>query len=323
MNKRDAVFALAALGAAPLAAIAQQPGRIWRIGVLRVRPIREWDEAFRQGLAERGYEQGRNIVIEYRWSDGNENFPALAAELVRLKVDLIVAGGRDAILAAQAATSTVPIVMMIGNDPIRLGIAKSFARPGGNVTGMSNMAEELNDKRLELLKFGLPAVMHVAVLTRHSADPNAGARVNDMQDAARKLGMKLLVVESRRAEDFEDAFAAMKTARVGALLVMADAGFTAERRRLVELAARNRLPTMYDNKAFTQGGGLMSYGPDLADIFRRTAGHVDKLLKGAKAAELPIEQPTKFELVVNLKTAKLLGISFPSSFLLRADRVIE
>ena len=291
--------------------------------MLRVRPIREWDEAFRQGLAERGYEQGRNIVIEYRWSDGNENFPALAAELVRLKVDLIVAGGRDAILAAQAATSTVPIVMMIGNDPIRLGIAKSFARPGGNVTGMSNMAEELNDKRLELLKFGLPAVMHVAVLTRHSADPNAGARVNDMQDAARKLGMKLLVVESRRAEDFEDAFAAMKTARVGALLVMADAGFTAERRRLVELAARNRLPTMYDNKAFTQGGGLMSYGPDLADIFRRTAGHVDKLLKGAKAAELPIEQPTRFELVVNLKTAKLLGISFPSSFLLRADRVIE
>ena len=323
MNKRDAVFALAALGAAPLAAIAQQPGRIWRIGMLRHRPIPELDEAFRQGLAERGYEQGRNIVIEYRWSDGNENFPALAAELVRLKVDLIVAGGRDAILAAQAATSTVPIVMMIGNDPIRLGIAKSFARPGGNVTGMSNMAEELNDKRLELLKFGLPAVMHVAVLTRHSADPNAGARVNDMQDAARKLGMKLLVVESRRAEDFEDAFAAMKTARVGALLVMADAGFTAERRRLVELAARNRLPTMYDNKAFTQGGGLMSYGPDLADIFRRTAGHVDKLLKGAKAAELPIEQPTKFELVVNLKTAKLLGISFPSSFLLRADRVIE
>ena len=323
MNKRDAVFALAALGAAPLAAIAQQPGKIWRIGMLRHRPIPELDEAFRQGLAERGYEQGRNIVIEYRWSDGNENFPALAAELVRLKVDLIVAGGRDAILAAQAATSTVPIVMMIGNDPIRLGIAKSFARPGGNVTGMSNMAEELNDKRLELLKFGLPAVMHVAVLTRHSADPNAGARVNDMQDAARKLGMKLLVVESRRAEDFEDAFAAMKTARVGALLVMADAGFTAERRRLVELAARNRLPTMYDNKAFTQGGGLMSYGPDLADIFRRTAGHVDKLLKGAKAAELPIEQPTRFELVVNLKTAKLLGISFPSSFLLRADRVIE
>ena len=323
MNKRDAVFALAALGAAPLAAIAQQPGRIWRIGMLRHRPIPELDEAFRQGLAERGYEQGRNIVIEYRWSDGNENFPALAAELVRLKVDLIVAGGRDAILAAQAATSTIPIVMMMGSDPIRLGVAKSFARPGGNVTGMSNMAEELDGKLLELLKFGLPAVMHVAVLTRHSADPNAGARVNDMQDAARKLGLKLLVVESRRTEDFEDAFAAMKTARVGALLVMADAGFTAERRRLVELAARNRLPTMYDNKAFTQGGGLMSYGPDLADIFRRTAGPVDKLLKGAKAAELPIEQPTRFELVVNLKTAKVLGITFAPTFLLRADRVIE
>lgn len=322
MNKRDAVFALAALGAAPLTAIAQQPGKIWRIGMLRPRPIPDLDEAFRQGLRERGYEHGRNIVIEYRWSDDNENFRALAAELVRLKVDLILAGGHDAILAAQAATSTIPIVMMLGNDPVRMGYAKSLARPGGNITGMSAMGEAFDGKWLELLKSGLPMVTHTAVLTR-SSGPNAEARVNEMRDAARKLGLKLLFVESRRAEDFEDAFAAMKAARVGALLVMGDAGFTAERRRLVELAARNRLPTMYDNKAFTEGGGLMSYGPDFADIFRRTAGHVDKLLKGAKAAELPIEQPIKIDLVVNLKTAKLLGVSFPPTFLLRADRVIE
>ncbi len=322
MNKRDAVFALAALGAAPLTAIAQQPGKIWRIGMLRPRPIPDLDEAFRQGLRERGYEHGRNIVIEYRWSDDNENFRALAAELVRLKVDLILAGGHDAILAAQAATSTIPIVMMLGNDPVRMGYAKSLARPGGNITGMSAMGEAFDGKWLELLKSGLPMVTNTAVLTR-SSGPNAEARVNEMRDAARKLGLKLLFVESRRAEDFEDAFAAMKAARVGALLVMGDAGFTAERRRLVELAARNRLPTMYDNKAFTEGGGLMSYGPDFADIFRRTAGHVDKLLKGAKAAELPIEQPIKIDLVVNLKTAKLLGVSFPPTFLLRADRVIE
>ena len=323
MNKRDAVFALAALGAAPLAAIAQQPGRIWRIGMLRIRPIPELDEAFRRGLRERGYEQGHNIVIEYRWSDGDEKlFPALAAELVRLKVDLIVAGGHQAIQAAKAASSTVPIVMMIGSDPVRMGLAKSLARPGGNVTGMSAMTEDFDGKWLELLKAGLPAVRHIAVLSRTGAR-NVELRANVIRDAAQKLDLKLLHVEAQRAEDFEDAFAAMKTARVGALLVLGDAGFTAERRRLVELATRNRLPTMYDNKAFTEGGGLMSYGPDFADLFRRTAGHVDKLFKGAKAAELPIEQPVKFELVVNLKTAKVLGITFPPTFMLRVDRVIE
>ena len=265
-------------------------------------------------------------MIEYRDAEGKlERLPALAAELVALKVDVIVAAGTPAALAAKQATRTLPIVFAAAADPVASGLVTSLARPGGNVTGLSILAPELVGKCLEQLKQAVPGVSRVAVLwqpgglgERTEKDMLKGAEV-----AARALGVRLQFVEARGPADFDRAFSDMTRARAGALTVLASAMFFSERRRLVDLAAKNRLPAVYPLREFVDAGGLMSYGPNLADLFRRAATYVDKILKGAKPGDLPVEQPTKFELVINLKTAKALGLTIPPSLLQRADQVIE
>ena len=283
-------------------------------------------EAFRQGLRDLGYVEGRNLVIEYRDAEGKvERLPALAAELVALKVDVIVASGTLAALAAKQATRTLPIVFSPAADPVASGLVTSLARPGGNVTGLSLLNSELVGKWLEQLKQAIPGVSRVAVLWQPGAfgertekDMLKGAEV-----AARALGVQLQFVEARGPEDFDRAFSDMTRARAGALTVLGSTMFVSERRRLVDLAAKNRLPAVYNVREFVDAGGLMSYGPNLADLFRRAATYVDKILKGAKPGDLPVEQPTKFELVINLKTAKALGLTIPQSVLVRADEVIQ
>ena len=331
MIRRPSLAVALALGllAAPLAAEAQQAAKVARIGYLatNLAASPHLREAFRQGLRDLGYVEGRNVVIEYRDAEGKlERLPALAAELVALKVDVIVAAGTPAALAAKQATRTLPIVFAAAADPVTSGLVTSLARPGGNVTGLSSLAPELVGKRLELLKQAVPGVSRVAVLWQPGAlgertekDMLKGAEV-----AARALGVRLQFVEARGPADFDRAFSDMTRARAGALTVLPSTMFFSERRRLVDLAAKNRLPAVYPLREFVDAGGLMSYGPNLADLFRRAATYVDKILKGAKPADLPVEQPTKFELVINLKTAKALGLTIPPS-LLRAggsgDRV--
>jgi len=283
-------------------------------------------EAFLQGLRDLGYVEGRNVVIEYRDAEGkSERFPALAAELVALKVDVIVAPGTPAALAAKQATRTLPIVFPIAGDPVTSGLVTSLARPGGNVTGLSILDPDLVGKCLEQLKQAVPGVSGVAVLwqpgglgERTDKDMLKGAEV-----AARALGVRLQFVEARGPADFDRAFSEMTRARAGALTVLPSTMFLHERRRLVDLAARNRLPAVYPWREAVDAGGLMAYGANIADLFRRAATYVDKILKGAKPADLPVEQPTKFELVINLKTAKALGLTIPQSVLGRADQVIE
>ena len=318
----------AALLASPLAAEAQQAAKVARIGYLspNLAANPHLPESFRQGLRDLGYVEGRNVVIEYRDAEGKlERLPALAAELVALKVDVIVAAGPPAALAAKQATRTLPIVFASSGDPVTSGLVTSLARPGGNVTGLSALTQELVGKRLELLKQAGPGVSQVAVLwhpgvlgERTEKDMLKGAEV-----AARALGVRLQVVEARGPEDFGRAFSEMTRARAGALTVLGSVMFVNERRRLVDLAAKNRLPAVYAQREFVDAGGLMSYGANLADLFRRAATYVDKILKGAKPGDLPVEQPTKFELVINLKTAKALGLTIPPSLLARADEVIQ
>jgi len=314
--------------AAPLAAEGQQAAKIARIGYLGFNRAANshLPEAFFQGLRDLGYVEGRNVVIEYRDAAGKqERFPALAAELVALKVDVIVASGTPQALAAKQATRTIPIVMTSAGDPVGSGLVTSLARPGGNVTGLSFLAPELVGKCLELLTQAVPGVSRVAVLwhpgdygERTERDMLKGAEV-----AARALGVRLQVVEARGPADFDRAFSDMTRARAGALTELPSAMFLTERRRLVDLAAKNRLPAVYPWREPVDAGGLMSYRPDFADSFRRAATYVDKILKGAKPADLPVEQPTKFELVINLKAAKALGLTIPPSVLGRADEVIR
>jgi putative ABC transport system substrate-binding protein len=316
---------------APLAAQAQQPANVARIGylvtgVLASPETRVLLDAFRQGLRERGYVEGQNIVIEYRAADGTlERFPALAAELVRLKPEVIVAQGTPAALAAKDATTTIPIVTPVMGDPVGDGLVASLARPGGNITGLTFLGPELVPKRLELLKEALPGVSRVAVLWHPGAyaERTMRAMLQETEAAARTLGVHLHLVEVRGPDEFDRAFAAMASARADALLVLPSAMLFNERRRLVDLAARRRLPAMYQLGEFVELGGLMAYGASITDLVRRSATHVDKILKGAKPADLPVEQPTKFELVLNLKTAQALGITIPSSLLFQADRVIQ
>jgi putative tryptophan/tyrosine transport system substrate-binding protein len=314
--------------AAPLAAEAQPAGSVARIGYLALNraaaPHRL--EAFLQGLRDLGYVEGRNVVIEYRDAEGkSERLPALAAELVALKVDVIVAPGTLAALAAKQATKSIPIVFPAAGDPVTDGLVTSLARPGGNVTGLSNLTPELVGKCLEQLTQAVPGISRVAVLwqpggfaERTEKDTLKGAEV-----AARALGVRLQFVEARGSADFDRAFSDMTKARAGALTVLPIAMLTNERRRLVDLAAKNRLPAIYPWREFADAGGLMSYGPDLADSFRRAATYVDRILKGTKPGDLPVEQPTKFDLVINLKTAKALGLTIPPSLLQRADEVIQ
>jgi ABC-type uncharacterized transport system substrate-binding protein len=323
-----AVVLVASLVLAPLALEAQQAAGIPRIGYLgtNLAASPHLPEAFRQGLRDLGYVEGRNVVIEYRSAEGKlERFPTLAAELVALKVDVILATSTPAALAAKQATRTIPIVFAAVADSVASGLVTSLARPGGNVTGLSMLTSELVGKRLELLKQAVPGVSRVAVLWQ-PGDYGERTEKDILKEAevtARALGVRLQVVEARGPQDFDSAFSDMARARAGALIVLGSTMFFTERRRLVDLAAKHRLPAVYSARDSVDAGGLMSYGANLADMFRRAATYVDRILKGAKPAELPIERPTKFELVINLKPAKALGLTIPGSVLLRADQVIE
>jgi ABC-type uncharacterized transport system substrate-binding protein len=312
-----------ALLVTPLAAGAQQPAKVPRIGILRSGSAPDpLVEAFRQGLRELGYAEGRNITIEYRWAEGRETqLPDLAADLVRLQVDVIVAAGQAPALAAKHATAAIPIVMPASADPVGLGLVASLGRPGGNVTGLTGLGDELAGKRMQRLKETFPRVSRAAVLW----EPAGSAEmVRASETAARALGIRLQTLRAGRPDDLASAFAEAQQDRADALFVLPSGFFYAQRARLVELAAKHRLPAMYDQKDFVVGsGGLMSYGANFHDLFRRAAGYVDKILKGAKPADLPVEQPTKYELVINLKTAKALGLTIPPSVLARADEIIQ
>ena len=320
MRRIGLVLALG-LTLAPLVAEAQPAGKIPRIGILRPgSPPDPLVEAFRQGLHELGYAEGRNISIEYRWAEGrDERLPSLAADLVRLQVDVIVAGA--AAVAVKQATNVIPIVMPTAADPGKHGLVASLARPGGNVTGLTALSEELPGKWMELVKETLPRVFRVAVLWDPAGD---SSQVTTSEVAAGSLGMRVQVLKVSRPDGFESAFTEAKKNQAGALIVLGSPFFYAQRTRLVELAAKHRLPAIYAQREFVVGpGGLMSYGTDFHSLFRRAATYVDKILKGAKPADLPVEQPTKFELVINLKTAKALGLTIPQSVLGRADQVID
>jgi putative ABC transport system substrate-binding protein len=328
MDRRTFLAGSAALLAAPLAAKAQQAAKVARIGWLagNLTASPHLREAFRQGLRDLGYVEGRIVVIEYRSAEGKfERLPALVAELVALKVDVIVAGSTPGALAAKQSTKTIPIVFAAAADPVTDGLVTSLARPGGNVTGLTGLAPELVGKCLDQLKQAVPGVSRVAVLWHPGASGEGTDKdmLKGAEVAARALGMQLQFVEARGPDDFDRAFSEMTRARAGTLTVVGSSMFVSERRRLVDLAAKNRLPAVYPLREFVDAGGLMAYGPDLADLFRRAATYVDKILKGAKPGDLPVEQPTKFELVINLKTAKALGLTIPPSLLLRADQVIE
>ena len=330
MMDRRAFFGSALAGsllAAPLVAAAQSAGKVPRIGVLGPRTASDgarYLEPFRRGMRELGWVEGKNILVEYRWAEGrSERMPELAAELVRLNVDVIFAGSTATTVAARRATSTIPIVMATGGDPVSLGLVASLARPGGNVTGLSfSVDSETFAKQLELLKETVATARRVAVLF-NPANPGQRPAIERLGDAARSVGVNLQVLEARTPDDFERAFAAMARARAEALLVVADSIFGYSRVRLQGLVARSRLPAMYGLREHVEAGGLMSYAADVRDNFRRAAGYVDKILKGAKPGDLPVEQPTKFELVINLKTAKALGLTIPPALLARADQVIE
>ena len=327
--KRRVGFALAlGIFLAPLAADTQQATKVPRVGYLaassRSDPqVQRNLDAFRQGLRDLGYVEGQNIAIEHRFAEGKwERLPDLAAELVSLKVDLIVALVTPAVRAAKLATGTIPIVMMGVIDPIATGFVASLARPGGNITGLSMMAPELVGKQMQLLKELVPKVSRVAVLW-NPANPGNAPQLREAEVAARALRVQLQPLEAREPSEIDSAFAEMTRKRAGALIVLVDTMLSAHRTRVADLAVKNRLPAVYGVRAHAEAGGLMAYGVNLADLSKRAATYVDKILKGAKPADLPVEQPTRFELVVNLKTAKALGLTIPQSVLLRADQVIE
>ena len=311
---------------AQLGAQAQPPERVARIGWLAFAssPRVEILGAFRQGLREAGWIEGQNCVIEYRLAEGRaERFPDLAAELVRLPVDVIVtASGEPAILAAKRATTTIPIVMAISADPVGTGLVASLARPGGNVTGLSILAPEVAGKRLQLLKDAVPRTSRVAVLW-NAAYPGKALELSETRAPAGALGIAVQSVEVRGPDDFAGAFSAIRKARPDALIAFADPLTNSVRERIADFALRNRLPMISEIRGFADAGGLMTYGPSVSDLARRAAIYVDKILRGAKPADLPVEQPTKFELVINLKTAKTLGQTIPPSVLFRAEQVID
>src|SRR5712692_2523844 len=315
---------LLSLLAVPLAAAAQPPGKVYRIGFLSTDPppARGWD-ALLDGLRERGYLEGRNIVFERRFSEGKaERFPEFAAELVRLRVDLIIVPTTPAALAAKNATQTIPIVILTAIDPVGAGLVVSLARPGGNITGLSVLAPELSGKRLELLQEVVPGLTRVAVLW-NAANPANAAAWEETQAAARALGLLLHSQEVRGPQDLEGAFALTAKVRPEALLVLPDSLITMYRPQIVEFVTQQHLPSVFSTREWVVAGGLMSYGPSIPDLYRRAATYVDKILKGTKPADLPVEQPMKFELVLNLKTAQALGLTIPPIVLFRADEVIQ
>ena len=323
MDRRRFLLGSVAALAVSLEVEAQPAGKVWRVGVLGNSPSPHLEEAFRTGLRDLGWIEGRNIALEHRYSEGRlERLPGLAAELIRRNVDLIVAWAAPEAGAAEKATGTIPIVFLVHGDPVGAGHVASLARPGGNMTGLGQMLPELAGKQLALLKEAAPSISRVAVLW------NATSRIKrlDMEEAqgvGRVLRVALQSREVRSLDDFEGVFAATKRERPDALMTLVDPVTYAQRTLIAKFAARERLPAMYALREFVDAGGLMSYGVDLRDLFRRGASYVDKILKGAKPADLPVEQPTKFELVINLRTAKTLDLTIPPSLLLRADQVIE
>ena len=316
------LFALCAV------AEAQQTGKIFRIGFLdnsTASGIAVLLEAFRQEMSKLGWIEGKNITIEYRFAEGkNDRLPELAAELVRLKVDLIVVTGGPVALAAKKATTTIPILMTTSADPVGEGLVASLARPGGNVTGFSTLAGELNTKRLEILKDAVPNLARVGVLRLSGDNIGQDPQLKVLRPAAPALKLKLEEIETQPGvKDLESAFQTAKQKQVNAIMTTATRPFFAERKRIVELAGKYRLPAIYFQKEFVDEGGLMSYGVDYDDLFRRAAVYVDKILKGAKPADLPVQQATKFEFVINLKAAKQIGLTIPPDVLARATKVIK
>ena len=328
IGRREFAVAMASrLLAAPLIAGAQQAGRLPRLGYLGASsPTLEPEilEAFRQGLRDLGYVEGQSIAIEYRWAEGHEDrLPELATELVGLKVDVIVTTGTPGTLAAKRATQTIPIVMTATGDPHRSGLVTSLARPGGNVTGVSTLRSELEGKRLDLFKQTFPRFSRVAMLW-DSANPSTKFYLLHIEAAARASHVTLQpAVAVRRVEDLDRAFAAIARGHADALFVVSGRSLLAERGRIVEFAAKSRLPAIYPYREYVEAGGLMSYSANYPDLYRGAALYVDKILKGAKPADLPVQQSARFDLVINLKTAKALGLTIPPSLLARADQVIE
>jgi putative ABC transport system substrate-binding protein len=325
MNKKNVTWLVGVfLLATVFVAEAQQQAKIARVGWLAsgspsgVAPL---TGAVRQGLRELGYIEGKNIAIEYRYAEGKfDRLPDLAAEIVHLKVDVIVVANDQAIRAAQQATATIPIVM-VADDPLGLGFIASLARPGGNLTGLSFMSTELAGKRLELLKEAFPKISRVAVL--RASGPAQEQQVKEIQIAAQALGIQVQIVQIQNPDDFENAFLTITKGHPGALLVLRSSLFRTHALRIKEFSEKRKLPTMYDDRIFVEAGGLMSYGTNTLDFYRRAATYVDKILKGTKPADLPVEQPMNFEFVINLKTAKQIGVTIPPEVLARASKLIR
>jgi putative ABC transport system substrate-binding protein len=326
LKRRDFITLVGGAAAAwPLAARAQQPGKLRTIGFLGQSTrsaASEWVAAFVQRLHELGWNEGRTVAIEYRWADGREErFAQIAAEFVRLKVDIIVTSGTPQVLAAKQATSVIPIVFAAAGDPVASGLVASLARPGGNATGLSSLVADLAGKRLELLREVAPALRRLAIMG-NVGNPLTVLELGEVQAAAGTLGLEVHTLEIRQAQDITPAFEALK-GRADALYVCIDALVNANRIRINTSALGARLPTMHGSRDYVEAGGLMSYGPNYPDLFRRSADYVDKILHGAKPGDIPVEQPTKFDLVVNLTTARALGLDLPPTVLARADEVIE
>jgi putative ABC transport system substrate-binding protein len=326
MKRRTFIAALGSAAAAwPPTARAQQAGKLPIIGFLGATTPSaqsQWTASFVQRLRELGWIEGRTVAIEYRWAEGrSERAAEIAAEFVRLKVDVIVTSGTSPVLAAKQATAVLPIVFAAAGDPVGTGLVASLARPGGNVTGLSLQAIDYVGKKLELLREVVPGLRRLAIVV-NVGSPIGVLELGEVQAMARTLGLEVITSEIRRAEDIAPAFEALK-GRAEALYVVTDPLLTTNRARIHTLAMGARLPTMHDGREYVEGGGLMSYGPNRPDLFRRVADHVDEILRGAKPADIPVEQPTKFDLIINLTTAKALGLEVPQSLLARADEVIE
>jgi putative tryptophan/tyrosine transport system substrate-binding protein len=308
--------------ASPFTTFAQQPTKLPRIGVLGNEDAPPW-EGFRRGLRDLGYIDGRNVTMEWRWSEGRtDRLPALAIELVQLKVDIIVASGTQAVRSAKHATNTIPIVMAVSAYPDKIGLVESLARPGGNVTGLSNLGPELMGKSFQLLKEIAPKVSRVAVLW-NPASPVEQLGFKEILAAAPGAGVAIQSIEVRTPDDYAAGFATVTASRADALFAFGNPVNFKNRQAIADFALKSRLPSLYQERLFVESGGLVSYAPSFIDLFGRAATYVDKILKGAKPADLPVEQPTKFELVINVKTAKALGITVPQSLLLRADEMIQ
>ena len=328
MNNRRKLLVTLGAGAlafaAPPGSFGQQQGKVWRVGILSPTSASLSSPntgAFLKGMRELGYVEGKNLVIEWRFADGKlERLPDLAAELVQLKVDIIVTAGATAISAAQKATTTIPIVMASTGDPVGSGFVKSLARPGGNITGLSNMAGDIAAKFIDLLRSVVPKLSRVAMLTPSTT---YGELSKSVQAAAQKAGVKTLVAEASTPQEIENAFSMMVREKADAVFVGSPTVFAQQHRQIAELALKYRMPSLFQDRVTVEAGGLMSYGQKLTDSYQRSATYVDKILKGAKPGDLPVEQPVSFELVVNLKTAKALGLTIPQTLLLRADEVIQ